>query len=363
MEKIKQYLEKINKPAVKSIQSPDGDIVDCIPIDKQPAFDNPLLKNHTIQMAPSAMPTYTGENYTTNTESVRQVWNDAGSCPDGTVPIRRITVGDVLRAKSLSQFGKKKRNYISRTATVPTAGPEYAVAYPQNIQSSIYGTSATLNVWDSYVESDDELSLSKLLLSSNLDIIEAGWQVYPRLYGDRRARLFVHWTSDGYQSTGCYDHLCPGFVQIDARLTPGATVSPVSTYAGPQFEATYKVLKDPSSGNWWMYFQGIYVGYWPAILFTQLSYYATWVEWGGEIANIRRYGVHTETDMGSGHFAGEGFGKACYIKNLWTADWTGQLYPVQSITTYADHPNCYNAISYNGVSFYFGGPGRNSLCP
>ena len=32
------------------IQSPDGDIIDCVHINKQPAFDHPFLKNHTIQV-------------------------------------------------------------------------------------------------------------------------------------------------------------------------------------------------------------------------------------------------------------------------------------------------------------------------
>jgi len=31
-------------------QSPDGDIIDCIPISKQPAFDHPFLKDHKIQV-------------------------------------------------------------------------------------------------------------------------------------------------------------------------------------------------------------------------------------------------------------------------------------------------------------------------
>lgn len=30
-------------------QSEDGDIIDCVDINKQPAFDHPLLKNHKIQ--------------------------------------------------------------------------------------------------------------------------------------------------------------------------------------------------------------------------------------------------------------------------------------------------------------------------
>lgn len=31
-------------------QSPDGDIIDCVPISKQPAFDHPFLKDHKIQV-------------------------------------------------------------------------------------------------------------------------------------------------------------------------------------------------------------------------------------------------------------------------------------------------------------------------
>lgn len=34
----------------KQKQSPDGDIIDCVHISHQPAFDHPLLKNHTIQV-------------------------------------------------------------------------------------------------------------------------------------------------------------------------------------------------------------------------------------------------------------------------------------------------------------------------
>ncbi|XP_045820385.1 uncharacterized protein LOC123913623 [Trifolium pratense] len=42
---------QINKPHVKSIRTESGYIVDCVDINKQPAFDHPLLKNHTLQEA------------------------------------------------------------------------------------------------------------------------------------------------------------------------------------------------------------------------------------------------------------------------------------------------------------------------
>ncbi|XP_075645647.1 protein neprosin-like [Castanea sativa] len=44
-------LKLINKPPVKSIQTEYGHIVDCIDINKQLAFDHPLLKHHKIQNA------------------------------------------------------------------------------------------------------------------------------------------------------------------------------------------------------------------------------------------------------------------------------------------------------------------------
>jgi hypothetical protein len=33
-------------------QTEEGDVFDCIDIHKQPAFDHPLLKNHSIQVKP-----------------------------------------------------------------------------------------------------------------------------------------------------------------------------------------------------------------------------------------------------------------------------------------------------------------------
>jgi hypothetical protein len=36
------------------------------------------------------------------------LWSLSGeSCPEGTIPIRRITEQDILRAGSISKFGKK----------------------------------------------------------------------------------------------------------------------------------------------------------------------------------------------------------------------------------------------------------------
>ncbi|CAN6823595.1 unnamed protein product [Brassica oleracea] len=48
---VERLLKRLNKHALISIKSEDGDIIDCVPIHSQLAFDHPLLKNHNIQFS------------------------------------------------------------------------------------------------------------------------------------------------------------------------------------------------------------------------------------------------------------------------------------------------------------------------
>ncbi|RHN77169.1 putative neprosin activation peptide [Medicago truncatula] len=47
---VEKKLQHLRKHSLKTIKSEDGDIIDCIDIKKQPAFDHPALKNHKIQV-------------------------------------------------------------------------------------------------------------------------------------------------------------------------------------------------------------------------------------------------------------------------------------------------------------------------
>ncbi|XP_011084725.1 uncharacterized protein LOC105166904 [Sesamum indicum] len=383
LDRIQRHLDNINKPPVFTIQSPDGDIIDCVHKRKQPAMDHPLLKNHKIQRVPPKMPKNTNTTRSVNGfKGVWQMWHEKGEvCPKGTVPIRRSTVDDVLRAKSLYDFGKKRSRSVPlagrRRADAPDFvsgnGHEHAIAYTTS-SGDVYGAKATINVWDPTVEVANEFSLSQIWVLSgsfdgtDLNSIEAGWQVSPEMYGDSRPRLFTYWTSDAYESTGCYNLLCSGFVQTNSRIAIGAAISPVSSQGGNQYDITILLWKDPKLGNWWMGFgDNTLVGYWPNELFTHLADHATMVEWGGEIVNSRPNNDHTSTQMGSGRFAEDGFGRASYFRNLEIVDADNSLGSAQDITTLAENTNCYNIMgSYNnewGTHFYYGGPGKNPLCP
>ncbi|CAM8972331.1 unnamed protein product [Rhodiola kirilowii] len=367
LKKIKSYLKRLNKPSVKTIQSPDGDVIECVSSHLQPAFDHPKLRAQK-PLEPPERPR--GQNSNTQFEESIQLWAQTGeSCPEGTVPIRRITEKDILRSSSIKRYARKPRSNVKRDTQ--SNGHEHAVVFVNGDQ--YYGAKASLNVWTPLVTNAYEFSLSQIWVISgsfgnDLNTIEAGWQISPELYGDNYPRFFTYWTSDAYQTTGCYNLLCSGFVQTSNKIAIGAAISPRSSYNGRQFDISLMIWKDPKHGHWWLELgSGLLVGYWPSFLFTHLRSHASMIQYGGEIVNSRSTGSHTSTQMGSGHFAGEGFKKSAYFRNLQVVDWDNSLLPLNNIHLLADHSNCYDIKQGKnnvwGTYFYYGGPGRNVRCP
>ncbi|ERN02658.1 hypothetical protein AMTR_s00085p00068770 [Amborella trichopoda] len=178
-----------------------------------------------------------------------QVWRTTGeSCPENTIPIRRTTESDLLRANSVQKFGRKRGRTAFRAVRrdSTSSSHEHAVGYVSGQQ--YYGAKASLNVWAPQVNSQNEFSLSQMWVISgsfnnDLNTIEAGWQVSPELYGDNYPRFFTYWTTDAYQATGCYNLLCSGFVQTNNMVAIGAAISPTSSYNGGQFDISLLVWK------------------------------------------------------------------------------------------------------------------------
>ena len=128
-----------------------------------------------------------------------------------------------------------------------------------------------------------------------------------------------------------------------------------------------------NSGNWWLKVQDEEVGYWPQSIFTYLASGATTLDWGGEIYNSKPGGSHTKTQMGSGHFPDEGYGRASYFRNIQYMDSTGNFRDAEDmgLILYVTNPSCYNIDVQNdknyfgnGTHVYFGGPGYSEdKCP
>ncbi|KAK9060140.1 hypothetical protein SSX86_020844 [Deinandra increscens subsp. villosa] len=386
---IQRLLNELNKPPVKSINSPDGDIIDCVPIHQQPAFDHPLLKNHTIKMRPNHYPNpkvdeikvsstmNASKDGPSSSSSTTQSWHSNGKCPKGTIPIRRTKREDVLRASSIQSYGKKTfsfppLNSIEAELAV-NEHHEYAGASTGN--GEFYGTKGALNLWNPQVQESNEFSLAQTWITggtyaTGLNTIEAGWQVCRDLYGDTNTRLFIYWTSDAYQKTGCYN-LCSGFVQTNNKIAIGGTLSPTSQTDGTQHELAILIWKDGKDGDWWMDINGELVGYWPSSLFSYLRVKATRVDWGGEIVNRGTNGHHTTTQMGSGKFPQQWqqwYRRASYVRKVETVDSSNYL-RIPVLNAYHE-PHCYDIMTrvtndddYWGTHFFFGGPGQNRDCP
>ncbi|KAF4351481.1 hypothetical protein F8388_024813 [Cannabis sativa] len=205
---VQKHLNRLNKPAVKSIESPDGDIIDCVHISHQPAFDHPFLKDHKIQTRPSYHPeglfqdNKVSEKAKEKTNPMTQLWHVNGKCPEDTIPVRRTRKDDVLRASSVKRYGKKKHRSIPKPRSadpdlVNESGHQHAIAYVEG--DKYFGAKATINVWEPKIQQPNEFSLSQLWIlggsfGEDLNSIEAGWQVSPDLYGDNNTRLFTYWT-------------------------------------------------------------------------------------------------------------------------------------------------------------------------
>ncbi|CAL5214282.1 unnamed protein product [Lathyrus oleraceus] len=380
---VNKHLNRLNKPPTKTIQSPDGDTIDCVPVSKQPAFDHPFLKDHKILMRPDFHPeglfeeNKLDESKEKSSTPINQLWHAGGKCPEGTIPIRRTKEEDVLRASSVRRYGRKKHRSAApkpRSADPGMenqSGHQHAIAYVEG--DKFYGAKATINVWEPKIQQANEFSLSQLWVlggsfGQDLNSIEAGWQVSPDLYGDNNTRLFTYWTSDAYQATGCYNLLCSGFIQVSSDIAMGASISPISSYRDSQYDISILIWKDPKEGHWWMQFGngGTVMGYWPSFLFSYLADSATMIEWGGEVVNSEPDGQHTSTEMGSGHFPEEGFGKASYFRNIQVVDSSNNLKAPKGLGTYTEYPNCYDVQTGSngdwGHFFYYGGPGKNANC-
>ncbi|TVU17334.1 hypothetical protein EJB05_33359 [Eragrostis curvula] len=408
-QRIVAELNRVRNVSVKTIESPDGDVIDCVPTHQQPAFEHPKLRGHKPESEPSERPRSSSVHSDADAsatadgnveQGLPQAWTLSGeSCPEGTIPVRRTTEADVLRASSVRRFGMKARGsggFARRDSTgsghevghltcwtpvmitetdvdvhcaVVDGVVQHAVGYVSG--GSFYGAKASLNVWPAQVASQTEFSLSQIWVISgafgnDLNTIEAGWQVSPQLYGDNSPRFFTYWTNDAYRETGCYNLFCAGFVQTSNRVVAGAAISPISSYAGRQFDITILIWKDPKQGHWWLQLNGALVGYWPSQLFTHLGARADMVQFGGEVAAAATP-HHTTTQMGSGRFAAEGYARAAYFRNAQVVDWDNGLVPAAGLRLLADRPECYDIAGATGgawgVYFYYGGPGRNVRCP
>ena len=72
------------------------------------------------------------------------------------------------------------------------------------------------------------------------------------------------------------------------------------------------------SKNWWLTYEHVAIGYWPSALFEFLRNKGDAAFWGGIVEGPTA--SSNSPQMGSGHFASEGYRGAAFVKNIQIAN-------------------------------------------
>jgi len=362
----------------------DSQTFDCVPIDQQPSVR--MLGLSTIPSEPptsTAAPPGDGDDSAVPAalsqlppgKTTDEFGNPLG-CEAHTIPLRRITLEQVSGFETLRNFFEKGPNGAGHpdasAPLVPPSGTGHKYAYAYQFVHN-YGPSATINLWRPYVYTDvgEVFTIAQLWAlggnGSATQSVEAGWQNYPAFWGTQNSVLFIYWTADNYNSTGCYNESCPGFVQTSSSLHLGAPFASYSIFDGAQqdIQLQYDLFYSSNTGtwNWWLGVGGTWMGYYPVSIFKggQLSQYSTELEFGSEA-----YGTNVWPSEGSTLWPASGSTYAAYQRQLYYLNAKG-VSVWASLTAVTPSPKCYKASapahsssSYWGVHFYFGGPGGAS---
>ena len=285
---------------------------DCVPVAQQPSVR--LLGLKSIAPPPqSAAPgepqgaSHLAEESATSAPQLgpaAQVdeFGNSVHCEAHTIPVRRITLEELSRFDTLQQFFEKGPAGAGRPLTqgqaIPPAFAGHKYAYTIQYVNNL-GGSSTLNLWRPYVRTNlgQVFSLSQEWYvggtGANTQTVEGGWQNFPGKYGTENSVLFIYWTADNYNRTGCYNLDCAAFVQTNNNWYLGGTFSRYSTYGGAQYDFTLKWYL--YQGNWWLQLAWLnqaaqWVGYYPGSIYRggQLARNAQLIEYGGVVTAVPR---------------------------------------------------------------------------
>lgn len=67
------------------------------------------------------------KNEERSSRMVKQKWRKSGSCPPGTIPVRRVRKKELLRASSVKDYGRKRQSTVSRHAASARFGDNKTV--------------------------------------------------------------------------------------------------------------------------------------------------------------------------------------------------------------------------------------------
>jgi hypothetical protein len=324
----------------KTTTTPTGQTIDWVPLASQVASGK--LATPPPVAAPRTEALHAAEKEAQQTvKPVSFELDDpkAERGPAGTVPVLRPDLSRFagLTVENFLNLTKKGGLKVNPNRPKAPATPPDPAGYYHNIcnqSGRFYGWDGRLNVWDPAINTPaggngEDHSILQVWLQNydkpQLQSLEGGITIDHSLNGDTQPHVFTYFTVNGYTSDGDnkggYNRLHKGWVQYSPTVFPGIRINGTSTLNGTQFDIgmKFQLYKEPNSNdvNWWISVQGIWMGYYPASLYSGgLGNYAEWVGSGGEIYSGLADPSQTHDQMGSGWQAAGGWAKAAFLRNL-----------------------------------------------
>ncbi|CAI0462562.1 unnamed protein product [Linum tenue] len=190
-----------------------------------------------------------------------------------------------------------------------------------------YGGGMQTTVYKPVVQ-DRQYSSSRIKFQNGPDSIAAGWVT---------------------KDSSCYNVYCPGFVIVSHDIPIDTIFQPVSQRGGAIFLQRFFIHKDVVTGDWVLVvgFENKVVGFWPKTIFTGLSDFANYAEWGGEVYSP--YGVDPPP-MGSGCRPVGDVKLDGYAKQITVIDEDGKVdYDPSDCEAYSDDIDMYTVINQETV--------------
>ena len=390
---IIEYFEKqrCNLKIVGTTKSPSGQVIDWIPIESQgpiasppKGLDSPALPDGVKDIE---------FNDTPILGDLEQKGAELG--PEGTVPVPRLDFSSLSGDRSLAELLTKSvprphASHIRAEALTETLTPEpdgathfYAQAYQSG---TCYGGQSQYSCFDPPMERTKDMSLIQTGLLNEqvgfMQSLEVGLEVLSDLFGDSKPHLFTYFRTHGTDrgpGIGGYNQdtataTSNDWYQIDKTIAPRTTFAPLSIGGDPNGQRRVQIATQLSEGNWWVWCQGRWIGYYPASLFqaaapgskNTLGSYADKIGYWGEVGADPVEKVSPKTDMGSGQWPDKGWPWSAYMHDLgYSTDETGRvaLWFDGSRSVWESNPELYKIAPHFTVDttwgsyMWLGGPG------
>lgn len=285
--------------------------------------------------------------------------------PTGTVPLVRPSferyVSGESDAESLGEFVRKQV-----TGQPATPGRLYG-GYPLNKNN--HGLAASVNAWERGYVTNGTMVLHEIATYcgglSNFELVGATHSRDRANFSDSKLRFQIEFLTAGLNghgnNVGGWIGNVTGFTVASGGYSPGFVISPTSTVGGTQYDR-YMEIKW-FNGNWWVYDNDTWMGYFDGSLFDVIDDRGCWLAWYGEVYSSGA-SVWNGDNMGSGLFSGEGFGRAAYYRNpRYRNTSSSWVWPSPPSHMGPMDTDCYDVGSIQvgtgswARSFFFGGPG------